>query len=228
MARIRTIKPEFFTSEDIVDLTPLARIFFIALWCEADREGRLKWKPRTLKMRYLPADDCDVDILAQELIDGGLVVVYADGKYAEIPGFTKHQVINNRESSSVIPARVTDASRTRGHASNGTSPDCEEGVKNDASRTRHARVTDAPSFPFPSFWSVYPRKEGKKRAETLWAKLSDADREAAIEDCQKRFSGQAREFIPHGDTYLSGRRWEDEMPPQSKRDIHPEMRGVMI
>ena len=45
MARIRTIKPEFFTSEDIVALSPLARLLFIALWCEADREGRLVWKP---------------------------------------------------------------------------------------------------------------------------------------------------------------------------------------
>ncbi len=115
MARIRTIKPEFFTSEDIVSLTPLARLFYVALWCEADREGRLSWKTRTLKMRYLPGDDCSVDDLANELIDSGMVIVYeVDGeKYAEIPGFVRHQVINNRESESVIPARVDDASGTR-------------------------------------------------------------------------------------------------------------------
>ena len=39
VARIRTIKPDFFTSEDIVVLTPWARLLYIALWCEADREG---------------------------------------------------------------------------------------------------------------------------------------------------------------------------------------------
>lgn len=115
MARIRTIKPEFFTSEDIVSLTPLARLFYVALWCEADREGRLSWKTRTLKMRYLPGDDCSIDDLANELIDSGMVIVYeVDGeKYAEIPGFVRHQVINNRESESVIPARVDGASGTR-------------------------------------------------------------------------------------------------------------------
>lgn len=114
MARIRTIKPEFFTSEDIVSLTPLARLFYVSLWCEADREGRLAWKPKTLKMRYLPGDDCSIDGLSRELIDSGLIVIYAiDGKdYAEIPGFTKHQVINNRESESTIPARVDHASGT--------------------------------------------------------------------------------------------------------------------
>lgn len=115
MARIRTIKPEFFTSEDIVSLTPLARLFYVSLWCEADREGRLEWKPKTFKLRYLPGDDCSVDALGQELIDIGLVRLYeVDGKvYAEIPSFTKHQIINNRESESQIPARVHHASNTR-------------------------------------------------------------------------------------------------------------------
>lgn len=112
MARIRTIKPEFFTSEDIVSLTPLARLFYVGLWCEADREGRMDWKVGTLKMRYLPGDSCDVQELARELIDAGLIDIYeVDGKtYAEIPSFTKHQVINNRESESTRPARVVDAS----------------------------------------------------------------------------------------------------------------------
>jgi hypothetical protein len=112
MARIRTIKPEFFTSEDIVSLTPLARVFYIALWCEADREGRLDWKVGTLKMRYLPGDSCDVQALAQELIDAGLIVIYevAGKVYGEIPTFKTHQVINNRESESTRPSRNFDAS----------------------------------------------------------------------------------------------------------------------
>ena len=115
MARIRTIKPEFFTSEDIVSLSPLARLFYVSLWCEADREGRFEWKPKTFKLRYLPGDDCDVDALGQELIDAGLIVLYeADGKlYAEIPTFAKHQIINNREAASEIPARKPTPSGTR-------------------------------------------------------------------------------------------------------------------
>lgn len=115
MARIRTIKPEFFTSEDIVNLTPLARLFYVSLWCEADRAGRLEWKPKTLKLRYLPGDSCDVDLLAGELFNAGLVVLYQvdDKQFAEIPTFAKHQVINNRESESTIPPRVRHASTTR-------------------------------------------------------------------------------------------------------------------
>lgn len=112
MARIRTIKPEFFTSADIVKLTPLARLFYVSLWCEADREGYLKWDTDTLKMRYLGGDRTDIETLANELFSRGLVVLYVDEdgtEYAEIPSFKLHQVINNREAPSVLASRVKEA-----------------------------------------------------------------------------------------------------------------------
>lgn len=109
MARIRSIKPEFFTSEDIVALTPMARLLYIALWCEADREGRFHWKPRTFKMRYFPADSCDIDALCKELTDAGLVRLYGDG-LAFIPAFSRHQHVNPRESKSELPS-PTDLTR---------------------------------------------------------------------------------------------------------------------
>ena len=139
MARIRTIKPEFFTSEDIVALSPLARLLYIALWCEADREGRLAWKPRTFKMRYLPADECDINALCAELVDSGLISLYGDG-LAYIPAFSKHQHFNPREAASTLPA--PDACGTRDprveHASS-TRNDRDD----DASATRGARVDHA-------------------------------------------------------------------------------------
>ena len=115
MARIRTIKPDFFTSADVVGLSPLARLLYIATWLEADRAGRLPWRIKTLKLRYLPGDDCDIEALSTELVDAGLVVPYeVDGeRFAEIPSFTRHQIINNRETPSAIPARVPHASPTR-------------------------------------------------------------------------------------------------------------------
>jgi hypothetical protein len=60
-------------------------------------------------MRYLPADDCDINTLADELIKNELIVIYeVDGKkYAEIPSFKNHQVINNREQDSIIPSRLS-------------------------------------------------------------------------------------------------------------------------
>jgi hypothetical protein len=112
MARIRTIKPEFFTSEDIVSLSPMARILYIALWCEADKEGRMVWKPKTFKMRYLPADSVKITDLCDELVNSGLIVLYGDC-YAFIPSFKSHQHVNPRETPSQLPEPDSDASTTR-------------------------------------------------------------------------------------------------------------------
>lgn len=132
MARIRTVKPDFFTSEDIMALSPLARLLYIGTWLEADREGRLTWKPSTLKVRYLPSDDCNVKALCDEITNRRLVMLYGDG-LAFIPSFKDHQFINGKEAPSKLP------------------PPSEE----DISRVRDAsaRVMDAPSlpsFPVPS------------------------------------------------------------------------------
>lgn len=102
MARIRTIKPEFFTSEDIVGLSPLTRLLYIAIWCEADKEGRLVWKPMTFKLRYFPADNCDIQAMCAEIVSAGLVVLYGTG-YAYVPAFKAHQHINPRETASQLP-----------------------------------------------------------------------------------------------------------------------------
>lgn len=104
MARIRTIKPEFFTSSDIVSLSPIARLCFIAIWCEADRDGRLVWKPGTLKLRYFPGDDLDFHRVTTEIIDAGLVVLYDQDRLAYVPTFSKHQRPNPRESASTLPS----------------------------------------------------------------------------------------------------------------------------
>lgn len=102
MARIRTIKPEFFTSDDVCMLPMAARLLYIGVWCEADRDGRLEWRPRNLKRRYLPDDDVDIDALCQRLTDAGLVVLYGDG-LAYVPTFNKHQHVNPREAQSTLP-----------------------------------------------------------------------------------------------------------------------------
>jgi hypothetical protein len=139
MARIRTIKPDYFSSRDIVRLSPLARLLYIGLWCEADREGRLRYEPETFKYRYLPGDDCDAAAVVGELLASGLVVLYGDG-LAYVPTFKRHQVINGKEAPSILPApptarvteidpRVSDACLTRpgGKEGNGKEGNGREG-----------------------------------------------------------------------------------------------------
>ncbi len=228
MSRIRTIKPEFFTSEDIVSLTPLARLFYVSLWCEADREGRFEWKPKTLKMRYLPADNCDVAVLGKELIDAGLVRVYQhdDGRtYAYIPGFKRHQVINNREAESVIPepkdSRVDDASVTRESGR-------KEGKERKEGNTRDASGTQPDGF--VAFWSEWPsggRKGGKPECLKVWvdrkleAKAAEIIAHVKAMKTSREWTKDGGEYIPAPVVYLRGSRWDgaETSPPVAANPI---------
>lgn len=173
MARIRTIKPEFFTDSKITSLTPLARVFYVSLWCEADREGRLKWDAVSLKYRYLPADPVDADDLADDLEGLGLIRFYeADGAlYAFIPSFKRHQVINNRESESTLPVPLPEHYVTRERRV----PDAscgKEGRKGKEGKEGTAKVPKGTVYPqdFESFWTLYPAKVGKDAALRAWKK----------------------------------------------------------
>lgn len=129
MARIRSIKPEFFRHEALYEAEqetglPL-RLAFAGMWTAADREGRFEWKPRQLKLDCLPYDDVDFSRVLDALMTRGFIVKYecAGKELGCIPGWNKHQVINNREKPSDIPppsdindltraARVGDESGT--------------------------------------------------------------------------------------------------------------------
>ena len=217
MARIRTIKPDFFTSEDIVSLSPLARLLFISTWLEADREGRFVWRPKNLKLRYLPGDNCDIDALTEELLDAGLVVTYGvNGQtYAEIPSFTRHQVINNRESESTIPARVTNASSTRAARviDATTTPlmgrERKEGKVRSTRRVQDEQADEG----FALFWDAYGKKTGKQNAISQWKKIHpDAELLNAILQAAKTYaSSNEPKFRKDPEHWLKQCRWEDEI-----------------
>ena len=209
MARIRTIKPEFFTSEDIVSMSPLARLFYVSLWCEADREGRLEWKPGTLKLRYLPGDACSVEELAAELVERKLIVLYSVGgkQYAQIPSFTRHQVINNRESPSALP-EPSDASVTREPR---VKAEGKEGRKGTTRRVDEAKEEEA----FNAFWEAWPaneRKQDRAKCRDKLIALGGAEVLPAIlaDIATKRGSKKwADGYVEAPLVYLNNRRWED-------------------
>jgi hypothetical protein len=110
VARIRTIKPEFFRNGALYraerDTGLPLRIAFAGLWTSADRDGRFQWKPDELKLDALPHDDLDFEQVLVALERGDYVRSYmVDGKkFGYIPAWLKHQAINTREAQSAIPA----------------------------------------------------------------------------------------------------------------------------
>lgn len=145
--RIRTIKPELFRHEELYDLEvqtglPL-RLAFAGLWCCCDREGRFKWRPKTLKSIILPFDDIDFSRVLDAWATRGFVVKYASPDGEElgfIPSWSRHQHVNNRESESTLPKP----------------PQVHKNHKVDACPTRAPRDTDACPTP-----AARKGKEGK-------------------------------------------------------------------
>jgi hypothetical protein len=105
MARIRTIKPEFWTDEKVVSLSPLARLLFIGMWNFVDDYGRSEFSPIRLKMQILPADAVEIGGLLGEIVEAGLITIYSvgDKRFFEVRGFTKHQKVDHRSASKIPP-----------------------------------------------------------------------------------------------------------------------------
>ncbi len=105
MTRIRTIKPEFWTDEKVVELSAFARLLFIGIWNFCDDEGRMVYSPRRIKMQIFPADALDIEALFDELTANGLVQVYgtSGSRYLQVRGFARHQKIDKRSASRLPP-----------------------------------------------------------------------------------------------------------------------------
>ena len=117
MPRMRTIKPEYGTSEPIAAMSIPCRLHFAILWTYVDDEGRGVDNPRLIKAAVWPLDDeitADVvESLQEELACHGRIVRYTnDGRALfEIVGFKEHQR-PNRPSGSALP-RPDDAGSFR-------------------------------------------------------------------------------------------------------------------
>jgi hypothetical protein len=120
MARIRTIKPEFWTSLTIASLPVPVRLTFIGLWNHCDDHGRALLEPRLLKAAIWPLDDDVtskvVELHIRTLAAVGLVHLYeAEGRnYLAVSHWTEHQKVEKRKQSRLPPPPqpVPDSSPT--------------------------------------------------------------------------------------------------------------------
>lgn len=109
MARIRSVKPETFTSETLARCTVHARWTFSGLWCYVDDDGRGKSNTGLVKAAVWPLDDevtlKDVGQYLDELEAERLICRYeVDGKsYLHVVNFGEHQH-PNRPVASKLPA----------------------------------------------------------------------------------------------------------------------------
>lgn len=104
MARIRTIKPEFWTDEDMSEVSEAACLLAIGLLNYADDEGYFNANPKLIKAAIFPIREQSgsIPVLMRELSSVGYISLFSghDGKiYGLVNNFSKHQVINKAKKS---------------------------------------------------------------------------------------------------------------------------------
>lgn len=115
MARIRTIKPEFWEDEKIGKLPIPCRLFFIGCWNFADDFGVIKGNAALLKSQIFPYDEnlrvSEIKKWIGALVDARMLIpIILDGdkkrpaeeSYYVIRTFRSHQVLDKRYDKSYI------------------------------------------------------------------------------------------------------------------------------
>lgn len=105
MPRSRNIKPGFFKDDQLAELPVHARLLYAGLWCLADRDGVLEYRPKRIKAEVLPYDSVQIEKLLEDLASARYIVFYeADGcKCIYIPTFCEHQNPHKNEPPSKLP-----------------------------------------------------------------------------------------------------------------------------
>ena len=110
MARIRTIKPTFFISTSIAQISYTTRLTFVGLWTYVDDSGRGVDDKRLIKAALWPLDDkhganrVEADLVSLE--KHGFIERYThDGRsYLRIRNWTEHQRIDKPQQSKLPPS----------------------------------------------------------------------------------------------------------------------------
>jgi hypothetical protein len=99
MARIRTIKPQFWLDEDLGSIKRDARLLYIGLWNLADDRGVFEWRPAKIRIQIFPYDADITDKKIEDFLEllSGInnIVRFEENRkpFGYIPSFLAHQDI---------------------------------------------------------------------------------------------------------------------------------------
>lgn len=186
MARIRTIKPTFWTDEDMAEVSEAACLLAIGLLNYADDEGYFNANPKLIKAAVFPLREPSgsIPVLLQELSNCGYIRLFSaqNGKrFGLIINFTKHQVINKKTTSKI---KEMDLIPEDYGSDTGELPPGREGkgkernIKTTLSDAREKNFIPVPEAEDPPAgnWSDYP---GKFVMTGHWQPDPDFSRKAA-------------------------------------------------
>jgi|APSaa5957512535_1039671.scaffolds.fasta_scaffold72512_2 hypothetical protein len=226
MARIRTVKPEFWTHEDLSALPEATHLLAAALLNHADDEGYFKANPKLVEAACTPLREPSVSVAESlEMLAGiGWVELGTgeDGKqYGRIVTFADHQKVSHKTASKISTKTITWEALQKTPENIQSPPESlrpEQGTGNrernrEQGRERSPRGDHAPEG-FDEFWEVYPRKQAKGSALKAYANaVKRAAPDEVLAGCRRYARAKANEekkFIAHPATWLNADRWLDE------------------
>jgi hypothetical protein len=203
MARMRSLKPEFWADEDLADLPRDARLLYMGLWNLADEHARLRGDARYVKGQLFPYDDDldpdAVERLLKPLADSGKVVRYAIAgrSYMFLPTLSKHQRLEPDRVPSRLPAPPSAIPSTPS-----SEPRADESAPDANTSEPHAKDHALSMFSSLSFAGSMEQQHARERAPAAAVKivletLDDAtsDDAEAIVDWVKR-ERKPRQLVP--------------------------------
>ena len=228
MARIRTVKPELFSSFTMSSVSIPARFLFVGLLTEADDAGRLMDSSKKLCGILFPHDDDvterKVTQWLNELVEAGCINRYSagQGRYLHFPNWGDHQRISKPTPSrfpdppGISPEFPRETQGNPGKNSLGTG-NREQGTGNREQGDGDAVV--ALAHPFSEFWDLYPTRHGKKvgkaNTEIAWKKLTNDQRASAMASIHHyRLACDAGlTMAKDPERWIKGKCWDDWQEP---------------
>jgi len=178
MARIRTVKPEFWASEQVMECSPIARLLFIGLWNFCDDAGNPVDSEKTIKAEIFPGDDIsstDVRRLLDELSSNSLITFYAsnDKGFLHVNGW-HHQKID-KPTVKHPPFPGTGSSNARRTVAESSPPEGKgrEGKGKDVEQSS-LRSDSSPQLPLPGDSTSPPADLPARKAQRIQQIAQDA------------------------------------------------------
>lgn len=167
MAKIRGVKPDYWTDDDVVELSIPARLLFIGMWNYSCDNGHLQDKSRQIKMRILPGDDVNVAELIREIEAKGLIT--REGGWITTPNLTRHQKPHRRwwatceKPGCTLPDGATHAPNNRGATVAQPLATVDQPLHNGVATADGDGDGDVKVMVIPPSADAAPKEEPKKR-----------------------------------------------------------------
>lgn len=223
----------FYTSQKVLSIPRDLRAQAVGVWLLAGTWSADKMTDGVVPAHILNEYGCTNDIF-NALCDAGLWKMHEDIKpgdpsvirfhdWAEYQP-TREQMLAKRQEThekKVAAGKLGAAKRWQGNSkaiaenskaiANDSPVPVPEPIKNTSSPT----VTD-----FDSFWSLWPRKEGKANALKAYEKsLKKIPEPELLDKARLYVTSPLRpdvKFVPHAATWLNGERWADDLVPVAR------------